>query len=90
MDAITPIVMLYGHQKPKEPKIVEIKNDDSPIFFGQAPRQTETTMPSGGTLPVDPLCNEAFGDASSGPERNGEIPNDSLDVERSEGIEVDL
>ena len=78
------------NQRQNEPKIIEIKNDDSPIFFGQTPRQTETTMPSGGEIPRNTLCNEAFGDASSGPERNGEIPNDSLDVERSEGIEVDL
>jgi hypothetical protein len=83
------------NQNLREPQIVEITQEikngnDAPIFFGQAPRQEETTMSTGGTLPGDPVCNEAFGNVSGGTQGDGQVTDDCLDVERPEGTEVDL
>ena len=69
----------------------EIKNgNNAPNLFGEAPRQEEAPMPTGGTLPGDPVCTEAFGDVSGGKERDGQDMHDRLDVEGPEGTEVDL
>ena len=69
----------------------EIKNgNNAPNLFGEAPRQEEAPMPTGGTLPGDTVCNEAFSDDYCGPERNGEIMHDSGCTAEPEGAEVDL
>ena len=83
------------NQKLREPQIVEItqeiKNgDDASNFFGQAPGQEEAPMPTGGEVPGDPVCTEAFSNVGGGEERDGQKPDDCFDVERSEGTEVDL
>ena len=83
------------NQNLREPQIEditqEIKNgNDTPNFFREAPRQEEAPMPTGGTLPGDPVCTEAFGDVSGGKERDGQDMHDRFDVEGSEGTEVDL
>ena len=83
------------NQNLREPQIEditqEIKNgNDTPNFFREVPGQEEAPMPTGGTLPGDPVCTEAFGDVSGGKERDGENMHDCLDAERPEGTEVDL
>ena len=83
------------NQNLREPQIVEITQEikngnDTPNFFREAPGQKETTVPTGGALPGDPICTEAFGDVSGGQEGYGQKPDDCLDAERPEGTEVDL
>ena len=83
------------NQRLREPQIEEIiaheKNDnDTSNFFGEAPRQEETQMSTGGEVRRDSVCAEAFGDVGGGQEGDGQKPNDCVDVERPEGTEVDL
>ena len=59
-------------------------------IFGQAPGEKEASVPTGGEVPGDPVCNEAFGDAGGRSQGDGQVTDDCLDVERPEGIEVDL
>ena len=79
------------NQKLKEPKIVEIKNDDqTPVFFGQATRQAEAPMPFGGEVPRDPVCPQTFDNISGWQERDGEEPDDCLSPEGLQGTEISL
>ena len=69
----------------------EIKNgNNAPNFFGEAPGEKEAPMPTGGTLPGNPLCNDPGSDGYCGQERNGEIMHDSGCTAEPEGAEVDL
>ena len=83
------------NQKLQTPQIVEItayeKNDNNtPNLFGKVPGQEETPMPTGGEVPRDPVCTEAFGDAGRGQKGDGQVADDCLDVEGPEGTEVHL
>ena len=79
------------NQKLKEPQIVEIKNDDqTPVFFREAPGQADADMSCGGTLPRDPVCPQTFDNISGWQERDGEVANDSLSLEGPEGTEISL
>ena len=78
------------NQQLKEPKIIEIKNDNPPIFFGQVSKQAETPMPSGGEVPRDQVCPETIDNISGGQERNGQIADDSGCVAEPESLEMDL
>ena len=83
------------NQRLREPQIEEIiaheKNDNATSnFFGQAPRQEETTMSTGGEVPRDSVCTEAFSNVSGGTQGDGQVTDDCVDVERSQGTEVDL
>ena len=69
----------------------EIKNgNNAPNLFGEAPGQEEAPMPTGGTLPGNPLCNDPGSNDYCGQERNGEIMHDSGCTAEPEGAEVDL
>ena len=80
------------NQKLKEPKIIEIKENDNeaPVFFGQATGQADSPMPFGGEVPRDPVCTEAVDNAGSWQERDGEVANGSLSPQRPEGTEISL
>ena len=78
------------NQQLNEPKIIEIKNDNPPIFFGQVAKQAEAPMPSGGEVPRDQICPETIDNISGGQERNGQIADDSGCVAEPESIEMDL
>ena len=78
------------NQQLNEPKIIEIKNDNPPIFFGQVAKQAETPMPSGGEIPRDPVCPETIDNISSGPEGVGEKPDGSECAAEPESLEMDL
>ena len=78
------------NQQLKEPKIIEIKNDNPSQFFGQVAKQAETPMPSGGTLPGDQVCPETIDNISGGTQRLGQEPDDSGCVAEPESIEMDL
>jgi hypothetical protein len=61
------------NQNLKEPKIVEIKNDDqTPVFFREAPGEREADMPTTGEVPWDSVCIEAVDNAGGGTQRDGE------------------
>lgn len=69
----------------------EIKNGNhAPNFFGEAPRQEEAPMPTGGTLPGDTIRNEAFSDDYCGSQGDGQVVHDSGCTAEPEGAEVDL
>ena len=78
------------NQTLKEPKIIEIKNDNPPIFFGQVAKQAEAPMPGGGEVPRDPICFETIDNISGRPERDGQVSNDSGCAAEPESIEMDL
>ena len=80
------------NQKLKEPKIIEIKENDNeaPVFFREDTRQEETPMPSGGEIPRDPVCPQTFDNISGWQERDGEEPDDCLSPEGPEGTEISL
>ena len=69
----------------------EIKNgNNAPNFFGEAPGEKEAPMPTGGTLPGNPLCNDPGSDDYCRQERNGQELHDSGCTAEPEGTEVDL
>jgi hypothetical protein len=83
------------NQNLQEPQIVEITQEikngnNASNFFGETTGQEEAQMPTGGEVPGDPVCAEAFGDAGGWTQRDGQIADDSLDVEGPSGTEVDL
>ena len=80
------------NQKLKEPKIIEIKENDNeaPVFFGQATGQADSPMPFGGEVPRDPVCPQTIDNISGWQERDGEVPDVCLSPERLEGSEISL
>ena len=78
------------NQQLKEPKIIEIKNDNPPIFFGQVAKQAEAPMPSGREIPRDPVCPETIDNINCGSEGLGKVPNDSGCAAEPESLEMDL
>ena len=83
------------NQKLREPQIEditqEIKNgNDTPNFFREAPGEKEAPMPTGGTLPGNPVCDETVDNVSGGSQRDGQVTDGCLDVEGSPRTEVDL
>ena len=80
------------NQKLKEPKIIEIKENDNeaPVFFGQATGQADSPMPFGGEVPRDTVCVETSDNVGGGQERTGEIEHVGVSPEGPEGTEVDL
>ena len=78
------------NQKLKEPQIIEIKNDNPPIFFGQVTKQAEAPMPSGGEIPGDQVCPETVDNVGGGQEGYGQIADDSGCAAEPESTEMDL
>ena len=78
------------NQQLKEPKIIEIKNDNPPIFFGEVARQAETPMPGGDEIPRDTVCPETIDNIGRGAQRVGEKPDGSECVAEPESTEMDL
>ena len=80
------------NQKLKEPKIIEIKENDNeaPVFFGQATRQAQVDMSCGGEIPRNTVCVETSDNAGGWEERTGKIEHVGVSPEGSEGTEVDL
>ena len=80
------------NQKLKEPKIIEIKENDNeaPVFFGQATGQADSPMPFGGEVPRDPVCPQTIDNISGWQERDGEEPDDCLSPQGPEGTEISL
>ena len=78
------------NQQLNEPKIIEIKNDNPPIFFGETARHTEAPMPSGGEVFRDQVCPETIDNISNWAQGVGEKPDGSECAAESESTEVDL
>ena len=79
------------NQKIKEPKIVEIKNDnEAPVFFREDTRQAQADMPFGGEIQRDPVCVETSDNAGGWAQGDGEEQHDSQSPEGPEGTEISL
>ena len=80
------------NQKLKEPKIIEIKENDNeaPVFFGQATGQAQADMPFGGEIPGHQVCIEAIDNFGGGTQGTGEVDHVGVSSEGPEGTEVDI
>ena len=80
------------NQKLKEPKIIEIKENDNeaPVFFREDTRQAQADMPFGGEIPGHSVCIETSDNISGRPERDGQVSNESGCAAEPESLEMDL
>ena len=80
------------NQKLKEPKIIEIKENDNeaPVYFREDTGQAQAPMPFGGEVPGHSVCTETSDNFGGGSQGDGQEPDDCLSPQRPEGTEISL